>query len=96
MSSREGFKSPKQIREFHLNPLDVFHNATHSVIALGMDLHRYKTWHHVSILAQVQARHTTPATNTHRQTHTQSTATTYSAGWCPSSSLLLGFDLQWT
>lgn len=46
----------KTIRDFHLNRLDVFHNATHSVIALVIDLHWNKTWHHVSILAQVQPK----------------------------------------
>lgn len=40
------------IREFHLNRLDVLHNATHSEIALAMDLHRNKTWHQQDILAQ--------------------------------------------
>lgn len=40
------------IREFHLNHLDVLHNATHSEIALAMDLHQNKTWHRSDILAQ--------------------------------------------
>lgn len=42
------------IREFHLNHLDVLHNATHPEIALAMDLHQYKTWHWRGILAQFQ------------------------------------------
>lgn len=41
------------IIEFHLNRLDVLHNATHSEIALAMDLHQNKTWHHWGILAQL-------------------------------------------
>lgn len=41
------------IREFHLNRLDVLHNATHSAIALAMDLHQNKTWHRRGILAQL-------------------------------------------
>jgi len=46
MSRRVGFRSQKQIRTFHLNHLDVFHNATHSLIVLVMDLHQNQTWHH--------------------------------------------------
>lgn len=46
MSKRVGFRSQKQIRTFHLNHLDVFHNATHSPIVLVMDLHQNQTWHH--------------------------------------------------
>lgn len=42
------------IREFHLNHLDVLHHATHSEIALAMDLHQNKTWHHRGILALTQ------------------------------------------
>lgn len=41
------------IKEFHLNRLDVLHNATHSEIALAMDLHQNKTWHQRGILAQL-------------------------------------------
>lgn len=41
------------IREYHLNHLDVLHNATHSEIALAMDLHQNKTWHRGGILAQL-------------------------------------------
>lgn len=44
------------IREFHLNHLDVLHNATHSEIALAMDLHQNKTWHQRGILAQLSSK----------------------------------------
>lgn len=40
------------IKEFHLNRLDVLHNATHSEVALAMDLHQNKTWLRRGILAQ--------------------------------------------
>lgn len=43
------------ITEFHLNHLDALHNATHSVIALAMDLHQNKTWHRRRILAQLSS-----------------------------------------
>lgn len=55
MSRRVGFRSQKQITTFHLNHLDVFHNATHSLIVLVMELYQNQTWHHTSILGHVPA-----------------------------------------
>lgn len=51
ISKQVRFSSWKPIRTFHLNHLDVFHNATHSLIIHVIDLHQNQTLHHPSILA---------------------------------------------
>lgn len=50
-----GVQVSPTIREFHLNRLDVLHNATHSEVALAMDLHRNKAWQRRGILAQLNS-----------------------------------------